>query len=45
MVLPETTGIDPTITYLHGLGLVVQLDGTGAGAQGIAPTARPVSTR
>jgi RHS repeat-associated protein len=28
MVLAETTGADPTITYLHGLGLVAQSDGT-----------------
>ena len=28
MVLAETTGSDPTIYYLHGLGLVAQSDGT-----------------
>jgi hypothetical protein len=27
MALPETTGTDPTIYYLHGLGLVAQSDG------------------
>lgn len=29
MILAVTTGTDPTITYLHGLGLVAQSDGTG----------------